>query len=390
MRRLFILTILFLNWSNAALAQNSGPVVCGNSRWNGAQFSAAELSRLERELDSDKEQLNSSDPRLAMSMIKSSYALFANRKAESAEPLFLSGLAQLQQNRGVPDGDMAQTLVYMAELAICRQAMELAEKYYVQAIKIAEQLPLAKRNALAYCLLNFAGMLYQQGRFVEAEAIFARSEKVRVELGGKPLAREARQVDPQVVELTKKGNIAAARVQAQAVLEKAEASLQAKSGQLEEITAKLTKITESKSVDWADTPEATAARKLIGDLQQQVRVAQTDFHASQVALGQALHVQAELLHSQKQYAQAEALYLRALEMIQDVGGARQSSGGRVLSGLGQLYRAQGQYEQAQSHQSRALEVLMPLLGQAHPDVQECEAELAFLRGQLAGGNPVKK
>jgi hypothetical protein len=390
MRTLIILVLAWVS-AHSAVAQNVNQAACYNGRWLWSFYTSSELAMLERAYEADKAQMAPSDPRLAMSMIKLSYALFSTRETARAEPLFLAGLAQLAQHGTPADAEMAQALAHMAELAICRQAQDQAEKLYLRAIAINEKLPLPKRNQLASSLRSLAALLYQQGRFDEGEAVYARSETVRLELGGKPNTREQLWADAQLVALTRKGDIAAAQAQAQAVVQKAEADQQARRSKLAAVNAELAKANEAKPAEGAAITEANyAARGLIANLQQFVRDEQANLNKSQVQLSLALNAQAELLHSQKLYAQAEPIYAQALALMQEVGWTKSVSVGRVLSDLGLLYRAQGDYEKAQSYQTRALEVFLPLLGAAHPDVQECEQELAFLRKQLATGRVAKK
>ena len=84
------------------------------------------------------------------------------------------------------------------------------------------------------------------------------------------------------------------------------------------------------------------------------------------------------------------MYLRALGILEQLNQRKTLPAARVLSDLGLLYRARGQNEKAQSYQTQALEVLLPVLGREHPDVIECEAELAFLGKQPAQREPVRK
>ncbi len=77
---------------------------------------------------------------------------------------------------------------------------------------------------------------------------------------------------------------------------------------------------------------------------------------------------AMLYRRQVNYADAERLYLRALEILHNAGLEGEADAGRVHRDLANLYRVQGRFVEAQEHAERALAILESALRPEHAEV----------------------
>ncbi len=77
---------------------------------------------------------------------------------------------------------------------------------------------------------------------------------------------------------------------------------------------------------------------------------------------------AQAHQAQKDYAQAEPLYLRALKIMQEVKGREDPSVAAILNNLGVLNRLHGQYPDAEPQLERALAIKEKVYGPEHPEV----------------------
>jgi tetratricopeptide (TPR) repeat protein len=91
---------------------------------------------------------------------------------------------------------------------------------------------------------------------------------------------------------------------------------------------------------------------------------------------------AELLRDQGQYAQAEPLYRRALKIREKAYGPDHPDVATVLNNLAGLLRAQGQHAQAEPLLRRALEIDEKAYGPDHPDVATVLENLSVLYGEM--------
>ena len=81
----------------------------------------------------------------------------------------------------------------------------------------------------------------------------------------------------------------------------------------------------------------------------------------------SLNALAGLYRDQGKYGHAEALYQRALTVIDMVLGSEHPSVAQTLHALAMLYQAQGKYEQAEPLYQRALHIQEKVLGPEHPE-----------------------
>jgi tetratricopeptide (TPR) repeat protein/transcriptional regulator with XRE-family HTH domain len=85
-------------------------------------------------------------------------------------------------------------------------------------------------------------------------------------------------------------------------------------------------------------------------------------------LAQVLRKVAEYLCHHARYAQAEALYQRAVRIAEQVWGPEHFEIASTLCGLACLFYEQGKYQQVEALYQRAVQIQEQVLGLAHPDV----------------------
>jgi tetratricopeptide (TPR) repeat protein len=92
-------------------------------------------------------------------------------------------------------------------------------------------------------------------------------------------------------------------------------------------------------------------------------------------VARSLNNLAELYRTQGRYAEAEPLYLEAMEMCRRLLGPDVASS---LNNLAEFYRAQGRYEEAEPLYLEAMGIYKRLLGEEHPDIATSLNNLASL------------
>jgi len=100
---------------------------------------------------------------------------------------------------------------------------------------------------------------------------------------------------------------------------------------------------------------------------------------------------AELYRAQGDYAKAEPLYLRDLEITEKALGDSHPSVATTLNNLAELYRTQGDYAKAEPLYTRSLRIRESALGNEHPDVGQSLNNLAGLyysQGDYAKAEPL--
>ena len=90
---------------------------------------------------------------------------------------------------------------------------------------------------------------------------------------------------------------------------------------------------------------------------------------------------AKLYHSQVRYAEAESLYLQALELSQRLLGDKHPSVAISLNNLAKLYDSQGKYEEAEPLYLQSLAIAEQALGENHPTTVKIRENLQTLRQQ---------
>ena len=94
--------------------------------------------------------------------------------------------------------------------------------------------------------------------------------------------------------------------------------------------------------------------------------------------GQLLHQTADYLYERGQYAEAEPLLKRAMEVRREALGERHPDYAASLNDLASLYHAMGRHAEAEPLYHRAMEVRREALGERHPDYAASLNDLAEL------------
>ncbi|MCA2621865.1 MULTISPECIES: tetratricopeptide repeat protein [unclassified Microcystis] len=90
---------------------------------------------------------------------------------------------------------------------------------------------------------------------------------------------------------------------------------------------------------------------------------------------------AKLYQSQGRYAEAEPLYLQALELRKRLLGENHPDVSSSLNGLAKLYNSQGKYEEAEPLYLQALAIAEQALGENHPNTVKIRESLQKMRQQ---------
>ncbi len=99
---------------------------------------------------------------------------------------------------------------------------------------------------------------------------------------------------------------------------------------------------------------------------------------------QSLNNLALLYQAQGKYAEAEPLYLQALELNKKLLGIEHPYVAKNLNNLAALYRSQGRYTEAEPFYLQALELNKKLLGAEHPNVAKSLNNLAVFYDSQGG------
>ena len=122
-----------------------------------------------------------------------------------------------------------------------------------------------------------------------------------------------------------------------------------------------------------DNREAIARTRVLDDLEQRLRF---DDHGDADVLGKL----ALLNHRQGRHANAEALYLRSLQIREESLGPSHPAVATSLNNLAQLYRGQGRALEAQQLLERSLQIVENNFGPNHPKTALRVGNLADLHG----------
>ena len=382
---------------------------CNASRWVGEKISLQELGLLSSEME-EANTRKISGRLLARRASKLANGWFSIGRLKKGEPFFDIVLQNWEKSGAKPDVNIAQSLSYMADVAYCRKEVAKAGQLYLRAvdawdklflpgidivmyqlsIDYREQLAVPWRERRISAMRSLAGFYYQEGRFAEGEAMFARSNAAVIGHEGKREAGESHWVNPKMLEKYRAGDAAAALALAQSDVQTAEKNMRLQQQEVDHQHAEFkARYQVGQAKPGPDEPSAEAERQKSAALKA-LHAVRRELNNRKGTLAMALNAQGELHHARQQLTEAEDLYLRSRSLMAETGRGQNIEYGRILSDLGLLYRARGENDKALSFQTQALELLLPILGAEHPDVIECQAELAFLRDQPALVKPAIK
>ncbi|MEM8806568.1 MAG: tetratricopeptide repeat protein, partial [Cyanobacteria bacterium P01_G01_bin.38] len=126
-------------------------------------------------------------------------------------------------------------------------------------------------------------------------------------------------------------------------------------------------------------------------LQRALQIREQSLGDSHPDVAASLNNLAVLYYSQGNYAEAEPLYQRALQIREQSLGDSHPNVAQSLNNLAELYRDQGNYAEAELLYRRSLQILEQVLGDSHPDVAISLNNLALLyqaQGNYAEAEPL--
>jgi tetratricopeptide (TPR) repeat protein len=248
---------------------------------------------------------------------------------------------------------------------------------------------LAERSAAAALatpdwarLLNQAGCyLDDQGRYAEAEPLFARS-----------LSISEQQLGPDHPDVATSLNNLANLYDSQGRYADAEPrhvrSLSIREQQLgpehPDVATSLNNLAELYRAQGRYAEAEPLLARSLSIREQQLGPEHPD-------VAQSLNNLALLYNSQGRYAEAEPLYARSLSIYEQQLGPDHPDVASSLNNLAELYRAQGRYAEAESLYARSLSIREQQLGPDHPDVAISLNNLALLyksQGRYAEAEPL--
>lgn len=243
--------------------------------------------------------------------------------------------------------------------------LRLAEQFAQRGLALLPaDMPTAARRLLSWRLVS---IYYAEARYADGEALRARL------LAGQPapavrkdeftLQREA------MAALVRKGDLNGALGLARSALESRVQAFQASGQAVGDADFALAQARQD-----AATPKATLA-----DLARASAQAHTRENTERLRLAETRSHLGEILHAMGDLDGAAAAYQQALAGFPEAGTLRTLDRAHTRSDLAILYRTRGEYAKALPLQQQVLDELLPLVGEAHPDVVEARNELALLR-----------
>jgi CHAT domain-containing protein len=260
--------------------------------------------------------------------------------------------------------EVTKVLNPLANLYMAQGQYEEAVSLRERALAITEAAPGKDPSGVAAALNNLAYLYVTQGQYARAEPLFDRALTIWEAAPGKEHLDVATALNNLAHLYKAQGNYEKALPLFKRALEIAEAA--AYPG--------LTPVSVRGSN--SSSPEGQAIRS----------------QAYQDGLlATALNNLADLYEAQEQYAQAEPLYQRALEIREKSPGKDHLSLATALNNLAHLYMSQRQYARAEPLYQRALETWEAAPSKHHPNFATTLSNLALLymmQGQYARAKPL--
>jgi len=302
-----------------------------------------------------------------------------SRNDGKAEAVYQRLMREWEQSGVAVDADMAEVYGQLANIYFYQRREADAERLLLRAVAIHEQAG-GNQRLLAARLADLAAVDYAQLRTSEGDAQLARADAIL-----KPLSVQRPWNSPMPTTLIfrstedikaryQHGDVQGAMAAGAAALETLEQTLAADAGKLDEIKARLAQQQALQAPAADRYYQERELKPAIASAERKVRAGRIDVAIMTGQLG-------ELQHSQRQYAAAEAQYLKALDGFQNSNAGKSLQAARTLGDLGLLYRSQGNYAAALERQQQALDIFLPKLGADHPDTIESQSQLVWLGGR---------
>jgi tetratricopeptide (TPR) repeat protein len=272
--------------------------------------------------------------------------------------------------------EVALGIAWLAELYKAQGRYAEAEPLYARSLQIYEQKLGADHPHTATSLNNLALLYKSQGRYGEAEPLYARSLQIYEQKLGADHPHTAQSLN----------NLAGLY------------ESQGRYGEAEPLYARSLQIHELQL--GADHPHtAQSLNNLAGLYESQGRYSEAEpllarsLQICELQLGadhpdtaQSLNNLAGLYRSQGRYGEAEPLLARSLQICEQQLGADHPLTALSLNNLAVLYANQGRFTEAEPLLVKALALRQVMLGDQHPHTVGTRQSLAILRQMMAAGS----
>jgi tetratricopeptide (TPR) repeat protein len=294
-----------------------------------------------------------------------------------AEPWFINCLRVAEQRLGAGHPDVAKSLNNLAELYRNQGRSTKAEPLYVRALEIWEQ-QLGADHSDAATILNNLALLYEsQRRYSEAEPLYGRALEIwEQQLGADHL------------------NVAIILNNLAGLYES-----QGRYSEAELLYGRSLKISQKLGADHPDVAnslnnlaELYKAQGRYGEAEP-LFVRSLDIWKRQLGedhpdVANSLNNLAELYKAQGRYGEAEPLFVKSLDIWKRQLGEDHPNMAASLNNLAGLYESQGRYSKAEPLYVRSLEIMEVRLGIAHPTTMTVRSNLAAVLRKMAGLRPM--
>lgn len=298
---------------------------------------------LKQALEMREKILGVSHPDTAISYDNLAVLYYEQGKYQAAEPLWKKALAAWEQ---YDHPDAAKSLNNLAALYKAQERYREAEAMLERAIVVCERLSGADHPDVAAPLSNLALLYMKLEKYEEGEPLLKRALAIREKsLGTNHL--DTLTTRKNLETFYRNWNFVAQKRKAER-----SASKKIESGQSQQQNGPC--IPKNKrSRDQQDNDDTST---IIADLS----------------------AQAQRAEKQRHFGDAEALYLRVLELQEQQLGNRHLDVATLLTNLAQCYQQQQKYEEAETLFRRALTIRQQQLGNMHPDTAHSLRSLAAI------------
>ncbi|MCP4544851.1 MAG: tetratricopeptide repeat protein, partial [bacterium] len=239
-----------------------------------------------------------------------------------------------------------------------RADYDRAERLYLRALEIREEILGSKHPNVAVSLNNL-GLLYDnQGKYEAAEPLYQRSLEIREEVRGSNHPSVATSLNNLAALYQTQGKSEKAEPLYLRALEIREEVLGPKHPDIAVVLNNLALL--YKTQDKYDKAEPLYLRAL--------EIDEAAYSSNHPDVAVDLNNLAGLHNTQGRYDKAEQLYLRSLEIREEVLGPKHPNTATSLNNLALLYKTQEKYAKAEPLYLRSLAIREEVLGSKHPSV----------------------